>query len=87
MWIISRSYQYAINLDNASRICVSDNSILLSNRDGGSLLIARYGSVQRAAQVFEDLCKRLFPEKINDEVPFYDGDELVNNEVFYLPEE
>lgn len=87
MWIISRSYQYAINLDNASRICVSDNSILLSNRDGGSLLIARYPSVARAAQVFEDLCKHLFPEKINDEVPFYDGDELVNNEVFYLPEE
>lgn len=85
MWIISKSYQYAVNLDNASRICVSDNTILLSNRDGGSLLIARYGSVQRATQVFEDLCKRLFPENVDSSVPF-DSDELVNNEVFYLPE-
>jgi len=86
MWIVSKSYQYAINLDNASRICVSDNSILLSNRDGGSLLIARYPSVVRAAQVFEDLCKRFFPEKYVGSIPF-DSNEVDNDEVFYLPEE
>lgn len=87
MWIISRSYQYAVNLDSASRISVSDNTILLTNHEGSNLMIARYASCARATQVFEDLCKHMFPEKINDEVPFYDGDELVNNEVFYLPEE
>lgn len=86
MWIVSKSYQYAINLDNASRISVSENLLLLSNKDGGNLLIAKYGSVQRTARVFEDLCKHLFPEKVSGGVPF-DADELVNNEVFYLPEE
>lgn len=86
MWIVSKSYQYAINLDNASRISVSENLLLLSNKDGGNLLIAKYGSVQRTAQVFEDLCKHLFPEKISGEVPYFD-DDVVNNEVFYLPEE
>lgn len=86
MWIVSKSYQYAINLDNASRISVSENLLLLSNKDGGNLLIAKYGSVQRTAQVFEDLCKHLFPEKVSGGVPF-DANELVNNEVFYLPEE
>lgn len=86
MWIVSKSYQYAINLDTVSRISALENSLLLSNSDGGSLLIARYPSVARAAQVFEDLCKHLFPEKVSGGVPF-DANELVNNEVFYLPEE
>lgn len=87
MWIISRSYQYAVNLGNASRISVVENSLVVTNQEGSNLLIARYASKARASQVFEDLCKHMFPEKINGEVPFYDGDELVNNEVFYLPEE
>ena len=85
MWIVSKSYQYAVNLDSASRISVSDNTILLTNHEGSNLLIARYASCARATQVFEDLCKHLFPEKVSCEVP--DDDELVNNEVFYLPEE
>lgn len=87
MWIISRSYQYAVNLGNASRISVVENSLVVTNQEGSNLLIARYASKARASQVFEDLCKHMFPKKINGEVPFYDGDALVNNEVFYLPEE
>ena len=86
MWIVSKSYQYAINLDNASRISVSENTLVVTNCEGSNLLIARYGSCQRATEVFEDLYKCLFPETINGEVPF-DADELVNNEVFYLPDE
>ena len=86
MWIVSKSYQYAINLDNASRISVSDNTILLTNHEGSNLLIARYASCARATQVFEDLCKRFFPEKYAGSIPF-DSNEVDNDEVFYLPEE
>lgn len=87
MIIVHSSRAGITNLDAVKTVQLNDRFIEAHYLDGTKKIIGMYDNDERAAEVFEELLKNAFPERVHvqNDLVFYS--ELRNKDVCYLPEE
>ena len=80
MFIIGQDHRQVWNIDKAACLLLDREDIALKySLEGGHVKesIARYKTDERAAEVFIDLLKKMFPQRTD----------VYSAEIYYLPEE